>query len=450
MRGRIFWLAGLAIVAILIALWFLLRPAPAVQTLRPQRQTVRAYVDEEAVTALPRDTLIAMPLAGWLEPIDLREGDQVKAGQVVARLETADLRDEVKRIEHQIAELRARIAETADNRLEHNLLIHATATVEAIDDMVRAAEANLGATQAVADFAEAEVERLSNLFEAGSASEWELREARTEGRKAAAALTGDQLQLAAYKTIQAVSYLGPKIIRDYMDRKTLTIDIYQQQLEQVSAELEIARRNLERAEMRSPVDGVVLTRHETRRQYLAAGTPLLTIGRLEDLEIVVELLTEQAMRIDPDDPAEVYGDAVYERPRAARVSRIYPAGFEEISSLGVEQQRVKVILRLDERPPRLGVGFRVYARVYYDESPNALTVPRTAVFRSVDGAWRVMLIRDGRIELRDVTVGIMTDDLVEIREGLGEGDAVVANPSSDLSAGARARPSPAAGANSHP
>lgn len=171
---------------------------------------------------------------------------------------------------------------------------------------------------------------------------------------------------------------------------------------QVRAALEIEKCNLARAQINSPVSGVVLQRYQTRRQFLPAGTPLLTIGRLQEMEITAEVLTERATRISSGDPVESFGQGVPDGPLTGEVVRVNPAGFKKISSLGVEQQRVKVTIKPDRLPPELGVEFRVHVRIFHDQATDALILPRTCLFRGEDGGWQVLVVRDGRTELRPV------------------------------------------------
>ncbi len=427
----------LAVAALIV--WKTLEPDATVEVVCPRIQTIRAFVDEQARTELPHDYLVSMPIAGWLQPITLREGDRVQREQVIAQLDTDDLHDRVVQAEQRIAELETKIAETLDHRLENNALLQTEATVKALGETVLASEAKLGATQAVLDFAESELARIRQLHEQGTAPEREVRQAEVEYRKARADHSGAVLDHAALRTIHAVSYIGPKFIRDYIDRKSFTVETNRKQLEQARADLEIARRNLARAEIRSPVDGVVLAREQTRRQYLQAGTPLLVLGRLEDMEVIAEVLSERATRIRPGDSVEIYGEALPGGPLAGAVLRIYPAGFEKISSLGVEQQRVNVAVGLQQRPEGLGVGFRVCVRIIYEQAADALSLPRTAVFRDAQDRWHVIVVRNSRTELREIQVGLMNDDLVQIAAGLESTDAVVLRPSREIVPGMRVR-----------
>lgn len=420
-----------------LVVWQMQRPDATVEVIHPSRGPIREHVEEQAVTELPQDYLVAMPIDGWLEPIDLREGDPVKKGQEVARLDTADLEDRIRQIEHQITELETRIAENKDHRLEENALVQANAAVKALDETVQAADAKLEASKAVVDFAESELTRVRNLQAQGAASDRELREAETEYRKARSDYRGDVLDLAALKTFAAVSYIGPKFITDYTAQKSYDVRSYEQQRDQRLADLQIAKRNLSRAAITSPIDGVVLERHQTRRQFLAAGTPLLTLGRLQDMEVIAEVLTERATQISVGDPVQIYGESVGDRSISGKVLRVYPAGFKKISSLGVEQQRVKVAIAIENRPETLGVAFRVHVRIFYREATDAVLLPRTALFRGVQGEWQVMIVRDGRARLRTVQVGLMTDEQVQIVDGANEHDLVIARPSREITEGMR-------------
>ena len=425
------------LVIVVVAVWQWRRPAATVEVIQPRVATIRAYVEERAVTELPHDYLISMPISGWLERIDLREGDPIKKDQVVARLEIDDLQDRVHQVEQRIAVLQTKLREIADNRLENNALVETRATVKALDETVKAAEAKLGAALAVLEFTQSETERLRVLVESDAAARRELREAEMQWRKARASYQSDLLELAALKTLNRISYIGPKFSEDYIDRKSFQKETEEKRLAEAQAELEIAKRNLGRAEIRSPIDGVVLARHQTRRQFLGAGTPLLAVGRLDELEVIAEVLTERATRISRGDPVDIFGQAVGESSVSGQVLRVYPAGFTKISSLGVEQQRVKVAVKLNERPAALGVGFRVHVRIFHDQADGALTLPRTALFRGKQGQWQVMVVKDGRTQLRRVEIGLANDERAQITAGLSTGEQVVAKPSREITADMR-------------
>jgi len=199
--------------------------------------------------------------------------------------------------------------------------------------------------------------------------------------------------------------------------------------------------------MTSPIDGVVLARFVTNEGHLPAGTRLLEIGRLEDLEVEADVLSVDVVGAKPGDQVEIYGPAIGASSVRGTVARVYPAGFTKVSSLGVEQQRVKVIARfkaadLDRlrQERNLGVGYRVRVKIETAERLDALVVPRSALFRGPYGAWQVYAVRRGHAEVVDIQVGILNDELAEVTEGLSEADLVVPFPDSNLTDGERVTP----------
>jgi HlyD family secretion protein len=437
MRRR--WILLLIVLALLAGLlvYRAIQPAATLSVIHPRVGAIRSYVQELATTQLPENYLVAMPIPGWLNRIDLREGDAVEKGQVIATLDTADLQDRVKQAEERIAALQANIGKASDNTMENDGLVQAEATVKAMNETVQAGEAKVQASKAVADFAQYDIDRLRKISQKDAAAERELTGAESNYRKSLADYQTDALNLVALKTIDAVAYITPKLIRDYIAKKQFDKQAYERQLLEATAALQIEKRNLQRATLTSPIDGIVLQRHETRHQYLQPGTPLLTLGDLNRLEVVAEVLTERAMLISPGSPVEITGEGLAGGPMTGKVLRIYPAGFKKVSSLGVEQQRVNVTIALEKRPPQLGVDYRVEVRIFYGNADNAVVVPRTSLFRGQRGDWQVMAVRGGYTQLQPVKVGLLNDDEAQVTQGLTREDAVVARPSREIEPGMR-------------
>jgi len=207
--------------------------------------------------------------------------------------------------------------------------------------------------------------------------------------------------------------------------------------------------NRSRGTMTSPVDGVVLKRMVTSELYLPAGTSLLEIGRLEDLQVEADVLSIDVVDVKLGSTVEIYGPAVGSPPAKGTVSQIYPAGFTKVSSLGVEQQRVKVVVafqpsELDRllHQRQLGVGYRVRVRIQVAVKDKALVVPRSALFRNPDGRWQLYAVRSGRARLQDVELGLMNDQQAEVVKGLNEGELVIVAPENNLAEGQRVEAAP--------
>jgi HlyD family secretion protein len=190
-------------------------------------------------------------------------------------------------------------------------------------------------------------------------------------------------------------------------------------------------------EVRAPVAGHVLRIHEESERIVLAGTPLLDLGDPGAIEIVVDVLSADAVRIRPgaDLWVEDWGG---DGPLRATVRRIEPSGFTKISALGVEEQRVNVIGDFVDAPAGLGDGFRVEARVVVWEADDVLRVPASALFRRGDG-WAVFVADAGVARVRDVEVGQKSPFEAELKNGLEAGERVVLHPSDRLADGVRIR-----------
>jgi HlyD family secretion protein len=190
--------------------------------------------------------------------------------------------------------------------------------------------------------------------------------------------------------------------------------------------------------IRSPIDGVVLRRIQESESVVAPGAALIEIGDLRDLEIVADLLSADAVRVQPGAAVTItrWGGA---SDLAGRVRRVEPSGFTKVSALGVEEQRVNVVVEFVEPPSErqsLGDGFRVEVRIVVHERSGVRLVPTPALFR-VEGQWAVFVIVNDRLVERLVRLGGQNEQSAEVLEGLNEGDRVVIYPGESLTPGAR-------------
>jgi HlyD family secretion protein len=180
----------------------------------------------------------------------------------------------------------------------------------------------------------------------------------------------------------------------------------------------------------APVSGQVLSVVNESARTVAAGTPLLTIGPRGDLEITVDLLSTDAVRIAAG--AEAYVERWGGTDTlAATVTKIEPAAFTKVSALGIEEQRVKVLLDFvtpAEERPALGHNFRVYLRIVEWRSDDVLTLPISALFRE-DGDWAVFVVEQDMARLREVDIGRRNTDFAQVLGGLEPGDVVITHPS---------------------
>jgi HlyD family secretion protein len=368
----------LGAVALLVAL---LRPAPLpVETALASRGPLQETVEEEGETRVRDRYTVTAPVAGRVGRITLREGDSVARGATVALLYPAPL------------DVRSREA--------------AGARVSQAEDAQRAAAAAVAAARGVLEQAQRGLTRAQALAKQGLLAPQERERAELEVSSAQRALESAdfQAQAAAHDAeVAHAALLG-------------------------SGSRPIA--------LRSPVEGKVLRIVERSERVVAAGEALLELGDLAKLEIVADLLSSDAVRVQPGDSLliEGWGGGTLN----GCVRRVEPSGFTKVSALGVEEQRVNVVGDFADAPADLGDRFRVELRIIVWESDSVLQVPGSAVFRRAEG-WAVFVIDAGRARLRDVEVGHRTPFVVEVTRGVKEGEVVIRDPSDRIGAGSRVR-----------
>jgi HlyD family secretion protein len=387
---RVLGLAALVVGLIAVVMW----PTTfAVDVASVARGSLVVTVDEEGVTRVRDRFIVSAPVAGRVLRIELEPGDRVSRGQVVARVraEAPPLLDERTRAE-------------------------AEAGVESARAALGRARAEEQRTKATLAQAQRDLARTRDLVAGGAVAKQE-----AEIHEADVRVAEETVNAAAFAVRAAMS-----------------------ELQRASARL--APSTLEAPTGRvvsvtAPVEGVVLKRLRESETVVPAGEPLMELGDPGGLEIVADLLSTDAVRVKVGARAFVEqwgGDKRLE----ARVRRIEPAGFMKVSALGVEEQRVNVVLDFVESSPgaraALGDGYRVEVGVVIWESQNVLKVPTSALFRH-DGQWAVYRFESGRARRTLVELGHQTGQYAEVLAGLGEDARVILHPGDTLVDGARVR-----------
>ena len=385
---------GIAAIAAVSVYAFLPQPVP-VDATKITRGPMRVTVDDEGKTRVVDRFVVHAPIAGRLRRVELRAGDPVRAHEtVLATLEPSDpaLLDPRSRAE---AEAREKAASAARER----------AAVE------------VKRARTAVEYARVELDRARKLAATGDVSHQALDQAELAERSASQALSAatfaEQVAEFDLETARATLLRAGSATADGADGSRAV-------------------------ELRSPVDGRVLALLQESETVVAAGTPLVEVADPRSLEVVVDLLSTDAVRVRDGMTAALEGWGG-DRPLAARVRRVEPSGFTKVSALGVEEQRVNVILDIVEPPEHwasLGDGFRVEARIVLWESDAALQVPTSALFRDRD-AWAAFAIQGGRAVRRAVTIGRQNGLAAELVTGLAEGDTVIVHPGDRIDDGVR-------------
>jgi HlyD family secretion protein len=368
-------MAGVATATGVFLLWFVLKPAPVLVELDTVRsRTLTVLVEEQGSTRARDPFVVATPIAGRLLRSELDAGDHVEQGQVLARiaLPPEDGRQEAV--------------------LKANLV---------------AAEAREAAARAA-------------LMEAESAYARATNEEQRRNELAKNSLTSAE-ELEYYRQV-----------KDSAEARLLSM---QASLQAARAEVESARSLLMGItyendsaiqQVAAPIAGTIYRIYEESERVVQAGTPLIALSNDDSLEIVIDLLTQEAVKVQAGAPVNITGWGGDEVLQAV-VRRVEPEAFTKISSLGVEEQRVNVIADFTSDNGGLGAGYRIDAGIVVWEADEVLTIPASAIFQRA-GTWYAFVAEEGVARLRELQLGQRSRDHAQVLGGVSAGEQVVAFP----------------------
>ncbi len=395
------WLiGGLAVAALAAVLWAAYRPRPlVVETATVAEGRFEQVIEEDGRLRLQQRYTVTAPTAAQLQRPTLKVGDGVQAGDVVAVL-----------------------APSAPSMIDARTRGVLQERLGSADAALAAAAANVKRLQAALAQATLEAERADQLAKDNFIAPSARDQARLAREAAQQALRAGQAQQAAAD--HALGEARAALQRAQPGSGAVTQGLWS---------------------LTSPVTGRVLKLHKESAEPVTAGQPLLEIGDTGALEAVVDVLSGDAPRIPPGAAVQLATGRA-QPPLAGTVARIEPQAFTKVSALGIEEQRVNVVVALDakaEELQRLGDGFRVDARITLSAQDGALLVPSAALVRQGDG-WQVFVVEGGKARARTVTFKDRHADSAWVQDGLKAGEKVILYPGSTMADGqpVRERASP--------
>lgn len=388
------WLIVIVVVAAVLALigyGFLPRPT-AVDVAKVSRGPLTITVEEEGKTRVKDRFIISAPISGYVRRIALDPGDFVTRGQTVAELEP----------------LRSAV-------LDPRSRASAEAEVSSAEAALKSSEESAHARSAEAEYARENRQRMKNLYAMGYVSKDSMEQAESEARRSHANL------LSAEAAVRAA--------RSAVDKARASL-LY-------SAE---GSRGGKTVAVHSPVQGRILKLHRESEGVVNSGDPLIDVGNLDKLEVYVEVLSANAVKIKPGTSVlfERWGG---DSALRGKVTVVEPGGFTKVSSLGVEEQRTLIradITSLPEEWQRLGDNYRVDASFIIWEGRDVLQIPASAVFRRGKDL-SVFVFRDKKAELRRLQINHRNGLTAEVVSGLAEGEMVIVHPDESIKDGSRVK-----------
>lgn len=375
-----YWLAALAALALAVLLF---RPEPLrVDIGQVTKGSMQVTVDEQGETRAHDRFVVTAPVAGRLTRIELHDGDAVQQDQVVALVAPLPLSVQER------SEQTARIAAAQSHQRE-------------AEELVRHAQEDLAQ-------AKRESKRVERLVKDGFMSAQAAEQARN-----AEITIANEVEAARFRVKSA------------------------------AAEVRLAKSGLIAVQdgagtlfkVRSPVAGRILRIEDASERVVAAGTSLLTVGDLSKLEVVIELLSSEAVKVKPGMTVILDGWGG-SQPLKASVQRVEPHAFTKVSALGIEEKRTNVVADFIDAPQALGDGYRVNAHIVVWAADEVIKVPASALFRCAE-TWCTFAVENGRAKKRVVKIGHSNAQKAEVLEGLKPGETVIRHPANQIEEGAR-------------
>lgn len=378
---------GAIILGLVVLIGISLQPQPVgIDVAQVTRGDLLVTIDDEGQTRLKDVYVVSAPVAGQVRRIDIEAGDLVTAGDTILALFQPS--DPI------MLDVRSRT--------------EAEAFVKAADAAVGLAEAEQSRAQAQLDYDRAELRRAAPLAERGTISQATLDQRQLSVRTAQASLA------------QATASLR-KVLADLESARATLI---------TSQDGENGQNSKDLIPVRAPISGRVLRVLQESEGVLTAGTPLMELGDPAELEIVVDLLSTDAVKIKAGDRV-IVDDWGGNMPLEGQVRLVEPFGFTKISALGIEEQRVNVIIDFvspQSEWQNLGHGYRVETRVVVQDQRGVLKIPVSALFRSGDN-WAVFVDNDGTARLKEIALGRRNTLEAEVTDGLSQDETVILHPS---------------------
>jgi HlyD family secretion protein len=400
MQRKALLFGGLTVAALAALLVWAFAPRPIeVEVATASVGPFEITIDEDARTRVRDRFVISAPLGGELQRMTLREGDAVNAGDALAQLRPA-------------------LSPMLDERT------------------IREQNARIGAAQATVLQAGSRIAAATVALEQARMTQGRTEQLAQQGFVSPNKIDSDRLATRTAQTDLAAAIEGERIAR--------------YNLTQARAALAAVRGGANGADftVRAPVAGQVLKLHQTSQAVVALGAPLMEIGDTRQMEVVAELLSTDALLARPGSAVRIErwgGPEVLQ----GRVRRVEPAAFTKVSALGVEEQRVNVIIDITSAQALwrgLGDGYRVGVRIVTRSEPSVLRVPVSAVFplpatdAAAAPAFAVFVFDAGHARLQVVTIADRNSSDAWIGKGLAAGDQVIVYPPSTVSDGARVQP----------
>jgi HlyD family secretion protein len=409
-----------------------------VECVKVSRGDISSFIPEEGKTVLERDYTITTPVDGTVIPVDFKEGDFIKKGEIIASFDNFNRSQKIN-------QLHSRLNELSD--LTEGVDTQRTKKADFDTARLKVNEAGLNLSQAdkqkkvyELEFKQSEKDYLRNkmLFNQHAVSKNDYDLAEKNYKVAGTNLQNVRSQAANSANQLKIARLALEKMQKSFNDNEFQRKAYREQMNQVKNDINIINNEVGKSNIYSEVSGPVLEVYARDKMTVPSGTRLIKIGDLQTISVQSDILSEEVPRIKTGMPVEISGKAFDNNKIIGKVSRIYPIGFTKISALGVEQQRIKVMISFDNSKLKIRPETNVDIKIITNTHKNALIVPESSIFKDKE-KWYVFAIPENKLEVKEIKTGLKNEDNTEILKGLQQNDAILPETDTKLKPGAKVK-----------
>jgi HlyD family secretion protein len=409
---------GLAVLLGLIVIFSLIHTGQGVEveTVRVVKGDLNEYVEETAVVQAEDHRLIFAPTVGQVAEVFRQAGDKVKAGDVLAKLDSEEILLQIEALEAQKQAAEAQYAEAKSPAGKEEIGM--------LKVQVKAAEASYHEAKLEAD-------NSKTLYESGAIS-------LDTYQKSLTRLAVEESNLERAKTSLTLAQKGAS---------ANVLKQLEGQINQIEAQIEILRKQINDLTIKAPGDGIILFAEAKAGVFVQPGSPLFEMGNDTGIFLESDILVDEVGDIKVGAAVFIENEDLGIKGLPGRVRKIYPKAFNKMSDLGIEQKRVK--LEIDfvkdqlsneekKKMENLKPGYDLEVKIITAGRKNTLLVEESAVF-DYQGKAHVFVVEKGKAKLREIEKGIESDEKVEVLKGLREGEEVIISPDETIEDGAKVK-----------
>lgn len=433
-------LIGVSVVVIGLGFYFNSKNAGVtLETIKVSRSNIANYISEDAKTILERSYLVTTPVDGIVIPNEFKEGDFIKKGQIVAKFDNYNRFERLNALKYKLTELNAMIEGVNSLKTKQEDLD--TAKLRIKQGRINIQEVKKQKKLVELDFKQLESEylRSKKLLEQHAIN-------KSEFEKIEKSYKSIQINFKNIINQELIEQNNIKINELALTKLSNSINdtdfqkkAYNAQINQIKNEINILDKEINKTSIHAECSGPVLEIYVKDRTTLFSGSKILKIGDLNTIAIESDILSEEIPQIKVGMPVEITGKAVDNKKIMGKVSRIYPIGFTKISALGVEQQRVKVLITFDNKKLHLLPETSLDIKIITKEHQKTLTLPERAIFKTKE-KWYVFIVNsENKLELKELKLGLKNEDYAEVVSGLTENQIIVLEPDNKLKEGLKVK-----------